>query len=107
MVGACENQKDDVELSLARVIIKTFLNVFFPRALLVVSDAFLHPIHIEYPDWFAAIDSVAQQTANTRHRLLNLATEKTMVFAFHFPFPGLGHIVHKREAWQWQPIEKI
>jgi hypothetical protein len=27
------------------------------------------------------------------------------VLAFHFPFPGLGHVVQRREAWQWQPIE--
>ncbi len=75
--------------------------------LLVVSDAFLHPIHIEYPDWFVAIDAIPQQVIATRRRLLNLVTEKTTVFAFHFPFPGLGHIVWKGEGWKWQPIEKV
>jgi hypothetical protein len=29
------------------------------------------------------------------------------VLAFHFPFPGLGHVVQKGEKWQWQPIEMI
>jgi len=26
------------------------------------------------------------------------------MLAFHFPFPGLGHIVQKEEGWQWQPV---
>jgi len=33
------------------------------------------------------------------------AAEKALVFAFHFPFPGLGYIIQKEEGWQWQPIE--
>jgi glyoxylase-like metal-dependent hydrolase (beta-lactamase superfamily II) len=75
--------------------------------MLVISDAFLHPIHVEHPDWFAAIDSIPQQVIATRRRLLNLVNDKTVVFAFHFPFPGLGHIVRKGEGWRWQPIEKV
>ncbi len=73
--------------------------------LLVLSDAFLHPIHIEYPDWFAAIDAIPQLVVNTRRQLLNSVTEKTIVLAFHFPFPGLGHISRNGETWQWQPLE--
>ena len=79
--------------------------------MLVTSDAFLHPIHVEHPDWFAAIDSIPQQVITTRRRLLNLITEKTMVSSFHFPFPGLGHIIRKGEGGSgnrlWQPIEKV
>jgi len=33
------------------------------------------------------------------------AAEKALVFAFYFPFPGLGRIIQKGDAWQWQPIE--
>ena len=74
--------------------------------LLCISDVALHPIHLEQPDWYAAVDFDPQQTVATRRRLLNKAvTEKALVLAFHFPFPGLGCIVQKREAWQWQPIE--
>jgi glyoxylase-like metal-dependent hydrolase (beta-lactamase superfamily II) len=73
--------------------------------LLVLSDAFLHPIHVEHPDWFAAIDAIPQLVVNTRRRLLNLVTEKTTVLAFHFPFPGLGHISQKGETWKWKPLE--
>ena len=76
--------------------------------LLYISDVALHPIHLEQPDWYAAVDFDPQQTVATRRRLLNkAATEKALVLAFHFPFPGLGRIVQKREAWQWQPIETV
>ena len=74
--------------------------------LLVISDAALHPIHLEQPDWYAAVDFAPEQAVATRRRLLNRASaEKAMVLAFHFPFPGLGHVVQKGEGWQWQPIE--
>ncbi len=67
-----------------------------------------HPVHLEQPDWYAAVDFNPQQTVATRCRLLNKAAiEKALVLAFHFPFPGLGCIVQKREAWQWQPIETV
>jgi len=74
--------------------------------LLYISDAVLHPIHIEQPEWYAAVDFAPEQVVATRHRFLNRAAgEKALVLAFHFSFPGLGHVVQKEEAWQWQPIE--
>ena len=75
------------------------------KQLLVVSDGFLHPIHLEHPDWYAAVDLDPKQVANTRRRLINLAArEEALVLAFHFPFPGLGHIVKKGDIWQWKAI---
>jgi glyoxylase-like metal-dependent hydrolase (beta-lactamase superfamily II) len=75
--------------------------------LLHISDAALHPIHLEHPEWYAAVvDFAPEQVVATRRRLLNRAVaEKALVLAFHFPFPGLGHVVQKGEGWQWQPIE--
>lgn len=73
--------------------------------LLCISDAALHPIHLEQPEWYAAVDFAPEQVVATRRRLLNrAAAEKTLVLAFHFPFPGLGHVVQKGDGWQWQPI---
>jgi len=78
------------------------------KQLLYISDVALHPIHLEQPDWYATVDFAPQQVITTRRRLLNLAaTEKTLVLAFHFPFPGLGHVVQKGEGWQWQPIDMM
>jgi glyoxylase-like metal-dependent hydrolase (beta-lactamase superfamily II) len=74
--------------------------------LLCISDAALHPIHLEQPEWYPVVDFVPEQAVSTRRRLLNRAVaRKALVLAFHFPFPGLGRIVRKGEGWQWQPVE--
>ena len=73
--------------------------------LLCISDTVLHPIHLEHPEWCAAVDLLPEQVVATRRRLLNrAATEKALVLAFHFPFPGLGRVDRKGETWQWLPI---
>jgi glyoxylase-like metal-dependent hydrolase (beta-lactamase superfamily II) len=73
--------------------------------LLCLSDTVLHPIHLEQPEWCAAVDLDAEQVTATRRRLLDRAmNEKALVLAFHFPFPGLGHIVQKGSTWQLQPV---
>jgi glyoxylase-like metal-dependent hydrolase (beta-lactamase superfamily II) len=74
--------------------------------LLCISDAVLHPIHMEQPEWYALVDFAPEQIMSTRCRLLDRAVaDKALVLACHFPFPGLGHVVPKGEGWQWQPIE--
>ena len=76
--------------------------------LLCISDTVLHPIHLERPEWYAVVDLDPEQVEATRRRLLKrAATEKALVLAFHFPFPGLGRVVQKAEGWQWQPIEAV
>jgi len=74
--------------------------------LLHISDLVIHPIHLEQPEWYAAVDVNPEQAIATRHQLLNrAAAEKALVLAFHFPFPGLGRVVQKGETWHWQPLE--
>jgi glyoxylase-like metal-dependent hydrolase (beta-lactamase superfamily II) len=76
--------------------------------LLYISDTVLHPIHLEHPEWCAAVDFAPDQVVATRRRILNrAATGKALVLAFHFPFPGLGHILQKGEGWEWQPIATL
>ena len=76
--------------------------------LLCISDTALHPIHVEQPEWYAVVDFAPEQVVATRRRLMDrAAAEKALVLAFHFPFPGLGHVVQKGEGWQWQPIEMM
>jgi glyoxylase-like metal-dependent hydrolase (beta-lactamase superfamily II) len=73
--------------------------------LLCISDAFLHPIHIEHPEWHAAHEVAAEQIMKTRHFLLDrAATEKALMLAFHFPFPGLGYVIRRGIRWYWQPV---
>jgi len=74
--------------------------------LLCMSDAVLHPIQLEQPEWCAMVDFAPDQVISTRRRILSkAAVEKTLVLAFHFPFPGLGHVIQKGRRWRWQPIE--
>ena len=45
--------------------------------LLCISDVALHPIHLECPDWYAAVDLDPEQIVTTRRRLFSrAATEK-------------------------------
>ena len=75
------------------------------QTLLCVSDVVLHPIHLEHPEWHAAVDTDPAQTKVTRDTLLHKASvEQSLVFAFHLPFPGLGHVAQKGPTWKWQPL---
>lgn len=74
--------------------------------LLCGADLMILPITLEQPDWYAAVDFDPEQIIVSRRQFLSKAAgEKTLVFAFHFPFPGLGYVIQKGNAWQWQPIE--
>jgi len=76
------------------------------QQLLYTSDAAVHPIHLEHPHWYAAVDFSPDQVVTTRRRLFcRGAAENAVVLGFHFPFPGLGHVIPKGEGWRWQPIE--
>lgn len=73
--------------------------------LLCSSDLMILPITLEHPEWCAAVDFDHEQVVVARNQFFSKAAdEKALVFAFHFPFPGLGHIVQKENVWQWQPI---
>ena len=73
--------------------------------LLHISDLVVCRIHLEQPDWYMAHEVLPGQAVSSRRRLLEIAaTRKLLVFAFHLPFPGLGHVTQKQDGWQWQPI---
>jgi glyoxylase-like metal-dependent hydrolase (beta-lactamase superfamily II) len=75
--------------------------------LLCISDVVIHPIHLAEPEWFTATDVLPDKVYATRNKLLKKATlEKSLVMAFHFPFPGLGHVLQNDKVWQWQSIEE-
>jgi glyoxylase-like metal-dependent hydrolase (beta-lactamase superfamily II) len=73
--------------------------------LLYASDTMIHPIHLEQIDWFSAFDLAPEQALASKQRFLErAAAEKALVHSFHFPFPGLGYVVQKENAWRWQPM---
>jgi glyoxylase-like metal-dependent hydrolase (beta-lactamase superfamily II) len=71
-------------------------------SLLYISDAFLHPLHIEKIDWQTNYDLDHDKARQSRLKLIDLAYKQNMlVNAFHFDFPGLGRIEKKKTAWKW------
>lgn len=73
--------------------------------LLYLVDTAIHPIHIEHPEWVAAVDYNPEQTVATRQRLFQQAVdEQALVHFYHFPFSGLGHIKQQGAGWQWQAL---
>lgn len=76
--------------------------------LLFLGDAVCHLAHLEYPETFLAMDVLPRMVVSSRRQLLDRAArEKLLVHAFHFPFPGLGHIVAHAEAWCWRPFSTV
>ena len=75
--------------------------------LLYISDAFLHPLHIERTDWQTNYDWDQQKAKKSRIKLAELAHKDNMlVNAFHFDFPGLGRIEKNSNNWTWNYTKK-
>jgi glyoxylase-like metal-dependent hydrolase (beta-lactamase superfamily II) len=73
--------------------------------LLCLADAALHPILVEQPGWYSAVDLAPERALASRRQLLERASaHESLVHAYHFDFPGLGRIVQRGDAWAWQPI---
>ena len=71
--------------------------------LLYISDAFLHPLHIEKIDWRTNYDQDHEKAKKARIKLLELAYKDHMlVNAFHFDFPGLGRVEKSHNNWIWK-----
>lgn len=65
-----------------------------------------HHINLWHPDWKPIFDADPDQAAETRQRILAaIATERGLMYAYHFPFPGIGHIRPRDGGgFVWEPI---
>jgi glyoxylase-like metal-dependent hydrolase (beta-lactamase superfamily II) len=77
------------------------------KQLLHISDAALHFLHLENPDWYPIFDIQPEQAAASKRYIFNRAAgEKALVFGQHLPpFPNLGRVARQGKGWQWQPID--
>lgn len=67
---------------------------------LVHSDAVL----FAHPEWGFFGDTDLQQAVLSRTSVLQqLSTSKTKAFAYHLPWPGLGHVRQKETGFEWVP----
>jgi glyoxylase-like metal-dependent hydrolase (beta-lactamase superfamily II) len=61
-------------------------------------------VSLKKPDWTMGFDSDAALAKATRKATLaRLAKDEELVFAPHFPFPGVGHIAADGDGYTWQP----
>jgi glyoxylase-like metal-dependent hydrolase (beta-lactamase superfamily II) len=76
----------------------------FADRLMCLFDVFHHPNEIQTPDMFM-VPSTTEEAKRTRVKMLNMASKPgILVFAGHFPFPGLGHIIGSRDSYSWKPL---
>lgn len=75
------------------------------EALLVLGDAVNHVYAgFERPGWHAGFDMDKETAAITRRRVLDMAaTDRIAISAYHFPFPGVGHVARQGEAYRFAP----
>jgi glyoxylase-like metal-dependent hydrolase (beta-lactamase superfamily II) len=68
-------------------------------------------VHISFinlwnPSWTPIFDADQEMAAKTRQELLaKVAADRTLMFAYHFPYPGIGNIRDRANGgFDWQPI---
>jgi glyoxylase-like metal-dependent hydrolase (beta-lactamase superfamily II) len=73
--------------------------------LLVTADA-IQNTHVAFahPDWQPRMDMDGARAAQSRRRLLDMASaDKLAVLSYHIPFPGLGRVQRVGTAFSWVP----
>ncbi|WP_128546724.1 MBL fold metallo-hydrolase [Larkinella soli] len=74
---------------------------------LYISDAFLHPLHMEHLDWQTNYDLDHAKAKASRVKLLDFAYgEQMLMQGFHFDFPGLGRVDKAGQNWKWVYTKK-
>ena len=73
--------------------------------LIYIGDAMHHPvISVQQPTWTIAFDGDEATAEASRQALLSrAASENLRLYAVHFPYPGLGRIQRREDAFVWVP----
>jgi glyoxylase-like metal-dependent hydrolase (beta-lactamase superfamily II) len=75
------------------------------KRLLCIGDIIHSQIEFVQPEYLSSFDVTPEQALHTRARILSdIAKSGVLVFACHFPFPGLGYITSHKGVFTWQPI---
>jgi glyoxylase-like metal-dependent hydrolase (beta-lactamase superfamily II) len=63
---------------------------------------------LQRPNWSPVFDYDPVQAIKSRKAILNrIATDRVMAMGYHFPFPGLGHVVRREAAYHWEAAQWI
>jgi glyoxylase-like metal-dependent hydrolase (beta-lactamase superfamily II) len=76
-----------------------------PTSLLYVGDAVHHfVVSLREPQWRNGFDGDAETAQASRSNLLaDAARSGQLLYAVHFPFPGLGKVERKGDGYVWVP----
>jgi glyoxylase-like metal-dependent hydrolase (beta-lactamase superfamily II) len=78
------------------------------QQLLCVSDIFHDPSELAGPELEMVGDILPEQASLTRLQILSqIIKPDSLVYACHFPFPGLGYILKRGHGWYWQPAKLL
>lgn len=75
------------------------------KQVMALGDSMSHAVlNFAQPGWFNGFDSDGEQTVATRKRLLDMAAaDRIAVLGYHFPFPGVGHVLKAGETYEFLP----
>ncbi|WP_372602973.1 MBL fold metallo-hydrolase [Actibacterium sp.] len=75
------------------------------KQLIALGDCMTHAyISVERPDWHSGRDIDGDMASATRKRLLDMAAaDRIAVLGYHFPFPGVGHIMRDGDGYRFVP----
>jgi glyoxylase-like metal-dependent hydrolase (beta-lactamase superfamily II) len=76
------------------------------KSVLYVGDTVHHfVVSTHKPEWPCGFDGDAATSEASRKAVLGAAAAKgQLIYAFHFPFPGLGKVKSKDAGFVWAPI---
>lgn len=64
----------------------------------LVDTAVHYVVALEQPGWYLAAEVDPEQAEKTRRQLLSMASdERLKIFGYHFPFPGIGYVIHDED----------
>jgi glyoxylase-like metal-dependent hydrolase (beta-lactamase superfamily II) len=70
--------------------------------LLFIGDLIYEPKDCEDSEWYSIFDFDPGQAIATRQRIFaKAASERTLLLAYHLPFPGLGYVTQQERGWRW------
>ncbi len=64
-------------------------------------------INLRHPEWQPVFDGDPALAVQSRKAVLaKIERDRTLMFAYHFPFPGLGHLRSRMGGgYDWQPVQ--
>jgi glyoxylase-like metal-dependent hydrolase (beta-lactamase superfamily II) len=63
---------------------------------------------LQHPEWTPVFDYDPAEAIKSRKAILDrVATDQVMVMGYHFPFPGIGHVVRHDPAYRWEAAQWV